>query len=317
LTDASVVKQVASVAAAEVWVMRVKILAVGVAVCLASTISQAQQQLQVFGSIVDGTGAAPAALEPGDVRVIEGGVELKTVKVEAVTGWPTKLQLLIDNGIGLGSENLSHVRNGLKGLIEALPAGVELAVYTTAPQPRSLVRPTTDKAAMLKGVDLLVTDSGAGRFIESLNEALQRIERDKTNYFPVIVTVGTAAGDRNVMDRDVERIQKRILDKPTTVHVAILSLTGRSASQGAIQGEIGIWATQTTRGRFETIAAPVRLATLMPEFGAQVAASHQKQATQFRVTVERPNPAAPVGGVSMGTRAGLKVVGLSFDGLHP
>lgn len=297
--------------------MRVKLLAVGVAVCLASAVSQAQQQVQVFGSIVDATGAAPATLEPGDVRVIEGGVELKTVKVEPVTGWPTRLQVLIDNGVGIGGENISHVRNGLKGLIEALPAGVELAVYTTAPQPRNIVKATSDKAAMSKGVDLLSPDSGAGRFIESLNEALQRIEKDKTNHFPVIVTIGTSAGDRNVMDRDVERIQKRILDKPTTVHVAILSLTGRTAGGGAIQGEVGIWAAKTTRGRFENLASPSRLATLMPEMGAQVAASHQKQATQFRVTVERPDPSAPVGGVSMGTRAGLKVVGLSFDGLHP
>jgi hypothetical protein len=297
--------------------MRMKLLAVGVAVCLATTVFQAQQQLQVFASLVDGTGAAPAQIEPGDVRVTEGGTDLKILKVEPVTGWPTRLQVLLDNGSGMGSENLSHLRNGLKGLLEALPEGVEVAVFTTAPQPRTLVKATTDKAAMLKGVELLTPDSGVGRFVESLNEALGRIEKDKSNHFPVIVTFGTAAGDRNVMDRDVERIQKRILDKPTTVHVIMLSLPGRTASLGGVQGEVGMWAAKASRARYEGLAAPSRLATLLPELGAQVAASHQKQSGQFRITAERPSPSAPVGGLSMGARAGLQVTGLSFDGLHP
>jgi hypothetical protein len=302
---------------AEVWFMRMKILAVGVAVCLTTSVSQAQQQLQVFGSVVDAAGAALTKVEPGDINISEGGVDLKILKIEPVTGWPTRLQVLLDNGSGMGSENLSHLRNGLKGLIESLPEGVELAVFTTAPQPRTLVKATTDKAAMMKGVDLLTPDTGVGRFIESLNEALGRIEKDKTNHFPVIVTFGTAAGDRNVLDRDVERVQKRIIEKPTTVHVVMLSLPGRTASLGGNQGELGMWSAKASRGRYEGLAAPSRVATLLPELGAQVAASHQKQSNQFRATVERPNPSAPVGGISMGVRAGLRVVGLSFDGLHP
>ena len=59
-------------------------------------------------------------LEPNDVRVMENGTDGKVVKVEPVD-WPIKVQLLVDNGIGLGNENLSNLRNGVRGLIDALP----------------------------------------------------------------------------------------------------------------------------------------------------------------------------------------------------
>ena len=42
-----------------------------------------------------------------------------------------------------------------------------------------------------------------------------------------------------------------------------------------------------TGGRYETLAAASRLATLLPEWGKDLAALAVRQATQFRVTVER------------------------------
>jgi hypothetical protein len=270
----------------------------------------------MFVSIADGAGSTPSKLDPPDVQVTEGGAELKVTKVEPVTGWPTKVQVLMDNGVGLGGENLNHMRNGLRGLIEALPPGVELTVVTTSPQPRMLVRATTDKAAMLKGIDLLAPDTGAGRFVESLNEALQRTEKDKTDHFPMIVTIGSTVGDRNFRDSDIKQIQERLIRKPTTVHVSILTVSGQTASQGAVQGNLGQGVAQMTGGRFENLAIASRLATLMPEFGAMIAVSHKKQSNQFRLTVERPT-ASPVGSVNVGARGGLNVTGVSFDGRHP
>jgi hypothetical protein len=303
----------------EVRAMRNRFFALGALALLAGAPGlQAQQQLHVFASIVDANGIAPKTLDPLDVRVLENGADLKVTKVESVTEWPTKVQVLLDNGVGLGAENLIHMRNGLRGLIEALPEGVEVSIYTTAPNPRPLVRPTMDKAAMLKGVDLLAPDSGAGRFTESLNEATQRIEKDKSSHFPMIVTVGSSAGDRNIMERDVERLFQRLETKPATVHVVMVSAPQRAASGGGNQIEIGIQASKMTGGKYEPIAAPSRLATLMPELGALVAASFKKQSNQFRITAERANASAPVGGISAGTRVPtLKLAGLSFDGRHP
>jgi len=291
--------------------------ALAVILCAAAGDVRAQQQFQLYASVADASGKPVASLEPMDLRVMEGGVEAKVVKVEPVN-WPVKVQLLLDNGIGLGAGNIQILKDGVKGLIDALPDNLEVTIVTTAPQPRFLVRPTMDKAMMIEGLSRLAPDSGAGRFVESINEATQRIEKDKTDHFPVIIMSGTSSGDANVLDRDVKRIFERIEKKPTTVHVVLLNSTSGSASGGANQTQVGMAVTQATRGRYESIAAPTRLATLLPEIGKQVAASVQKMSHQFRLTVERPAGAkGDVGQVGAGARSGLVVQGLSMDGRLP
>jgi hypothetical protein len=297
--------------------MRSKLLVgIALAVCVAATDARAQQQFQIYASVADVTGNALKSLEPADLKVMEDGVEAKVIKAEPVN-WPVKVQLLVDNGIGLGAGNIQTLKDGIKALIEALPANLEVTIVTTAPQPRFLVRPTTDKAMMIDGLSRLAPDSGAGRFVESLNEATQRIEKDKSDHFPVIISSATSSGDANVMDRDVKNIFARIQKKPTTVHVILLNATG-SSTGGANQTQVGLAVTQATRGRYESIAAPTRLATLLPEIGKQVAASVEKQSKQFRVTVERPaGKSGELGKLSAGARSGISLLGLSLDGQLP
>jgi hypothetical protein len=151
-----------------------------------------------------------------------------------------------------------------------------------------------------------------------MNEATQRIEKDKTDHFPVIISSATSSGDANVLERDVKRIFERIQNRPTTVHVILLNSTTGSASGGANQTQIGLQVTQATRGRYESIAVPTRLATLLPEIGKQVAASHEKQSHQFKITVERPaGKSGELGQLSAGARSGLALQGLSLDGRLP
>jgi hypothetical protein len=298
--------------------MRSKLLmGVALVLCVAAGDVRAQQQLQLFASVADVTGKPVATIEPTDLRVMEGGVEAKIVKVEPIN-FPVKVQLLLDNGIGLGGQNIQSLKDGVKGLIESLPDNLEVTIVTTAPQPRFLVRPTTDKAMMIEGLSRLAPDSGAGRFVESMNEATQRIEKDKSDHFPVIISQATSSGDANVLERDVKRIFERIQKRPTTVHVILLNSTSGSATGGANQTQVGLAVTQATRGRYESIAVPTRLATLLPEIGKQVAASHEKQSHQFKITIERPaGKTGEPGQLSAGARGGLQLLGISMDGRLP
>jgi len=298
--------------------MRLKFLVVlALVLGVAASNAHAQQQFQLYASVADATGNPVSSLEPADIKVMENGTEAKVVKVEPLTR-PTKVQLLVDNGIGLGSSNIQILKDGMTGFLNTLPDSVEVTIVTTAPQPRFLVRPTTDKKTMLDGLSRLAPDSGAGRFVESLNEAMQRIEKDKGESFPVIVVAGTSAGDANVLERDVKKIFERIQKFPTTVHVVLLNSTSGTATGGANQTQVGIAVTEYTRGRYESIAAATRLATLLPEIGKQVAESHDKQSHQFLVTVERPSGASgDLGQVGAGVRGGLTLRGLSMDGRLP
>jgi len=278
---------------------------------------QAQQEFTFFASIVDVTGAPVASLEPADLRVSENGADATVLKVEPVH-WPTKLQILVDNGSGLGASEIIHLRNGLRGLIEALPPGVEVTLVTTAPQPRFLVRGTVDREALMKGLGLLVPDGGTGRFVDSLNEATQRIERDKGDFFPVIIAMATNSGDNTVLDRDVERIMRRLEQRPTIVHVVLYAGASRSLGGGANQTQMGIAVTEFTKGRFENINSATRIASLLPELGEQVAQSDERQSHQLRITAQRPAGASgPLTRIAVGVAGGYAVNNLSFGGRIP
>jgi len=272
--------------------------------------ARAQQQFQIYAQVADSSGNPPSTLETTDFRVSESGAPAKVVKVESITR-SVKLQLLVDNG--LGSQNLGTLREGLRSLLEALPEGLETTLVTTAPQPRFLVRATTDKKALLDGLGRLSPDSGAGRFVESLLEATQRTERDKAEHLSVIVMVGTTRGDADLREGDVNRIFDRIRKFPTIVHVVLLSST---QSDGGAQTQLGVAVTKGTGGRYENIAAASRLATLLPELGKLVADTSAKQAQQFRLTIERPASAkGDLGQISATLdKSGLALTGLSMNG---
>ena len=275
--------------------------------------ASAQRQLQLYATILDSNGAPAATVKPEDVKVLENDAELKILKVEPIE-WTTKVQILLDNGSGIGSANLNQLRNGLRGLLEALPPGLETTLVTTAPQPRFLVRATTDRQQLLAGIDRLAPDSTVGRFVESLGEALQRFEQDKTDFFGVIVTLGSTAGDNRVLDRDLNQIFERAQKKPTTVHVVMVSGSpGANASGGVVQTEVGMQIAKMTNGRYENIAAASRIGTLLPEIGAQIAKATQGANKQFRITAERTggNSKEP-SKISMGARSGLSVTGVTI-----
>src|SRR5688500_10334338 len=114
----------------------------------------AQAQFTVVATVLDPATSKPVeTLTPTDVTVTEDGATATILKVEPVVQ-SVKVQVLVDNGAGIG-RNIVELRNGLRSLLETLPPDVETAVVTTAPQPRFLVRATTNRDELLKGVDRL------------------------------------------------------------------------------------------------------------------------------------------------------------------
>lgn len=280
---------------------------------------RAQQQIQAFASVVDSSGTPVSGLTPGDFMVTENGAEGKVVSVEPID-WPVRVSIIIDNGVGMG-QWLSQVRSGVKGLLNALPDGIETSLSTTAPQPRFVTRATTDRQALLKGADLISPDDGAAMFVQALTEAAARLDKETRNYFPVVIILGsTAAEGGAVSERDGRRMLERFSQRAATVHVVLLSTAPRSGQfggKGANQIYVGMTVAKATGGRYETISAPSRIATLLPEIGEQVARSHALQSRQYRLTARRPASASgPLAGLSVSTRAGLTLQ-LTPDGRIP
>ena len=304
------------------WRLPVVATALALTVFTATTVL-AQRQLQFFAHFADASGKPIAGITYTDIQVQEDNALGKVVKVEPID-WPVKVAVLIDNGTG-SADRLTHTREGVKGLLQALPGGVEISLQTTAPQPRYLVRPTTDKGAVIQGVDLLTPDSSAGRFVDGLIETgnrfdKERADKERGNFFPVIVIVGslTAEGSQ-IRDRDVQKLFQQLGTRAMTAHIVMVGPTNQSGTTNVANAiQIGINAAKLTGGRYESIAATTRLQTLLPEIGTQVAQAYERQRAQYRVTFDRPEGKSgpQVGGIGL---AGGKpmVVKLSLDGHMP
>ncbi|MGH9237674.1 MAG: hypothetical protein ACRD3G_06505 [Vicinamibacterales bacterium] len=247
---------------------------------------RAQEQFTLLATVLDPEKGTPVeSLTPADVRVSEDGQPAKVTKVEAVVR-QVKVQVLIDNGVGIGS-NLAELRSGVRNLLSGLPPDVETTVVTTAPQGRILVRPTKNREELLKGVDRLAPDSSTGRFTESLSEAVERANKEKDTY-TVIICAATTSGDGQVMATQMQRVIKALGGRPIIVHVLMYS-GERSASGGDAQIDLGQRVTKMTGGRYENINNMTRYVTLLPELGADVAKQATGNTRQFRITAQRPD----------------------------
>ena len=263
----------------------------GLSVLCLSLPVQAQKQISLLATVTDPAGAPIETIELSAVRAMENGAAATAVKVEPLVRTP-KVQILIDNGSGMPPESIGELRKGVTGLLEALPPNVETTLVTTSPQPRFLERATTDRAKLLKAVDRLAPDTGTGRFVESLFEATERVEKDKEGVYTVI-TLGTTAGDIQYSQQDVSRVLQRVGGGRTRVFVVILEgRLGLTLSGGQIQMDLGQSAAQSSGGRYEKVSATSRLATLLPEIGAEVGKTLGGASKQFRITIDRPGGAS-------------------------
>ncbi len=281
----------------------------------------AQQQGQLFLSVLDASGQPVTDLVPGDLSVIVDDVDCKVVKLEPISK-VMKVTLMIDNGSAT-TNMLSNLRTGLKGFIEAIPEGVQIELLTTAPQPRWLEKFTADRDKLLKAADRLTPDSGAALFFDALSEAGNRVDKEKGDYLPVFVTLASDVGrNSGAMDRDYRKLQQQIVQRAITVHFIMFHSGGtrEGSVAGALQTEVGLALTKLSGGRYENIATNTRLATLMPEMAKQIAESNVRQTHQYRITYERPGKdPKPPQKISAGLtklRLGITPV-LSIDGKMP
>jgi len=293
--------------------MRLRCVAAAVAaLCITGGDLLAQKQIRLLATVSGPNGEPVTTIDPKDVRVTENGTPATTVKVEGFDR-VSKVQVLIDNGLGIPAESIADLRKGLTGLLEAIPANVETTVVTTAPQPRFIERGTADKAKLMKTVELIAPASGPGRFVESLEEATQRVAKEPDSLH-TIVTVGTTAGDVNVKDADLKRIMERSAGGRFRVFaVLVVGRLNTTLSGGDVQETLADAVAKSTRGRFEKISVPNRLATLLPEIGAEIAKTVGPSTRQFRFTVDRPaGISGDLGRLSVGV-AGLLVLDVTIE----
>ena len=282
----------------------------------------AQQPIQLFLSAVDNDGKPVTDLKAEEVLIQVDGADCMTTRFEAID-WPTKLTVMVDNS-PVFNDALRQLREALRAFVMALPTDIEVSLLSTAPAPRFVYKPGTDRVKLMSSIDLITPDSAAPRFIDALAEAAERAAKEKAgkeknNFFPVFFIVGNNGVEgSSPRDYQVNKLFKQTIENAVTVHIVMLSNSNRQLDigTGTNQIEVGLKLTQLTGGRYEAIAAQTRLTTLLPEYATQIAKSHARQSHQYRITCQPPNGAKPQRVTAATMRPNLSAA-LTFDGRIP
>jgi (2Fe-2S) ferredoxin len=255
-------------------------------------------QLLVFISATDASGAPVTDLKPEDIAMTEDGAPGKVVSLDKHQ-LPIKLTVAIDNGKD-STQALSSLRTGLTGLVEALPPDVEVTLITMS-QPQTVVRPTTDRAQITQGISRFGPESRAvAKFSETVVEYAERVDKDfkdkkTTPYSPVLVLVSTSTPELETVEPDtINKALNTLLSRGARVSVMMFNTTptNTNAVANMTQGRqalISAPIVKASRGKFEALVQFNRLETVLPEWGKEIAASHTKQANQWRAIIDRPN----------------------------
>jgi hypothetical protein len=263
---------------------------------VATVFAQTPQVFEFFVHAADAGGKSVTDLRPEDVIMSENGVQQQVVKVQR-QAVPIKVTIAVDNSPD-SAEALMHYRSGLTGLVEGLPRDVEVTVITTTPQPRMVVRPTTDRGQILRAITGFAPEQGRPRFTEAMVEFSQRLEREARDrrlapYVPVLIMLSTTAVEQNsYQPGEIAKAANFLIARRARVNVIVISTrTGQATSpetiNASLQGVIAMPIVKATNGRYESLAVSSRLATLLPEWGRDLATLHDRQINQVRVTVER------------------------------
>jgi hypothetical protein len=275
-------------------------------------------------SVLDESGRPVRDLAREEIVLTENGVAAEIVKVEPFT-MPVQVTVAVDNG-PLSADALAHYRTGLAGLVRALPTDVEVTLITMSPQPMMVVRPTSDRIRLLRGINGFAPQDESPRFTDTLVEFARRYEtalRDtnRIDSLPVLVMVSTPVTEAvSYAPEEITRALGFLERRKAKVHVVMLNVRRSASARTAIdegrQTMVAIPATKVTQGRYETIANSSRLTTLLAEMGTEIGALHRRQVTQLLVTARRqPGRRGPLQNPQIGlTRKGM-TGSVSLDGL--
>lgn len=301
------------------------LLLAAAAALFSAALSAQGTTFQFFVNASNPQGAPVADLRAEDVLMSENGVQQQVVKIEPAS-IPMKLTIAVDNGLE-STDALAHYRTGLTGLVEALPQDVEVTLITTAPQPRTVVKASTDRTQILRGVNGFSPEQARPRFTDALVEYSKNLEKEAKDknakpYVPVMLMLSTAANETSsYQPKEIEKAVGFLVGRKARLNVVIMSTrTGQASSaetlNSNLQAIVAIPAVKATNGRYEALAVSSRLATLLPEWGKDLNALHLRQINQYRVTVERKS-----GGPLQNPRVELGRPGLvgtvSIDGYLP
>jgi hypothetical protein len=276
----------------------------------ASAALHGQEQATVYLSVIDPKGAPVLEVEASDIAISEESGR-STIQSVRRFSWPLKVTVLVDNGPST-SDALAHYRTGLQKFFAGLPSDVPVSLIALAPNPRWLIRETTDKLQIAKGIGRMTSDEGLARFSDALVEYADRLSDEFRNvnreqlqpYLPVLVSIASIHADGSLVRRQSLVKMIALLRKHrvwTNMIMITPSLTPGDpgslpnvAADGGQNAEIAKAVQELTRGSYAAVTGSATSALsskILPELAQQIALRNARQTLQHRIVMERPEGA--------------------------
>ena len=285
---------------------------IGVVMAVAVSL-YAQEPSAIYVLVLDKAGIPILDVNPSSLTIDEDAGPGTIVSMKRV-GWPLRLTVLVDNGPGT-AEALVHLRNGLIKLVEGIPRTIPVSIITTAPNPRWLIRDSTDLIQIKNAVGRLTPDSQLGRFSDALGELADRLDRefrgvetDLPPYLPVVVSIATTNADGSEVLR--ERNEKMLLSlRKHRVWAHLVMVTpGRATNEPGDVSNVGVddgqnaeiahLVEKVTGGHYIPVASGATTAlasSVLPTLAQQISLKYLKQMTQHRIEFLRaPGASGPM-----------------------
>ena len=212
---------------------------------------RAGQEHTLHVAVADVEGNPVPGLTEDDMIVQWDGENLETTNFEAVD-WPVRLTVLIDNSDN-ATTLVPQVRDGLRALLRELPAEMEIAMLTTAREPRWVTRHTTNRAELDGNIANIAPDTGATpTFIDTLVGNIANIARD----------TGTTSTAIDALVRNIASIA-RDAGATGATPTAIDALVGNIANIARDTGTIDALVGNIANIARDTGATPTAIDTLV------------------------------------------------------
>jgi len=290
-------------------------LAVAAVLFLSAAVSAQVDERVMYASVVDSKGAPVTTVTAKDLIVREDGQAREILNI-ARDEDPLQIALLVDNSVFM-RDKLSELRKSVAAFISGLRPGVQVALLTLAERPTILINYTADRAALLKGVDKIVSYEAGNYVLDGIAEASEGLKKRPETRSIMVVVTGTGP---ELSYRHYSDALRPLRESGASLHAILLTASStdeplrgneRAVPQDPGSGMGGEGRdivlsrmTKETGGRYEEVLSVSGLSSRLQQLSDEIS-------NQYRVTFARPQRLIPPKSTEIsGSKPSLHVRGM-------
>lgn len=170
---------------------------------------------------------------------------------------PLRIVLIVDSSEGI-RQPIGTIRKALAGFVQDIDARHEMMLVTVAGTPQIRVRPTGDRALILKSVNGIFGTTGSNVMQRMIDELFHRFAQpaERTPIFVVVTTEGFES-TQNVNPQEIAHVTNHFVESGGTLHaIRLIVSTGASTFRGGnlMDLPVSLMIARDTSGAYTNIS---------------------------------------------------------------